>query len=179
MMKIPLASLTPIFKMTMEGSEPWLEELYQNFSGCKSPNSRLVGSFKLELEMAGTVKAEGTFSYTPRIGCGRCDKTVDWPQDLSFNTRFYEPLPAEDLPKDHELTQGELDSYYIENGFIDILTLITDTVNADIPNHPILLTEDGEHCRICLDAVGSENYEDPAGKELSPFAALKNLKTRN
>jgi uncharacterized metal-binding protein YceD (DUF177 family) len=178
-MKIALGNLNPKFNMDITGTEDWLVNLYKDFAGCEKPKILLTGNFELELEMAGTVKASGVIKFNAHIDCGRCTKKIDWPQDLSFNTRFYESLTPEELPNDHELTQGELDNYYIEDGQIDILTLIVDTINADIPNHPVLLSEDGDHCSVCLDKVGSENYEDPGGDEMSPFAALKNLKTRH
>jgi uncharacterized metal-binding protein YceD (DUF177 family) len=177
-MKIQLADINPDYQLEIKGDEPWLQPFYESFA--PSPVDEpciLTGHLKFEMELADTVKVGGSLSVNPLVPCGRCDKTLRWQVEAKVQTRFYEA--ADKLPNDQELTAGELDAYYIEGSTVDAFAVIVDAVNERIPNYPVLLTEDEEHCRVCLDPIGSQNYEDPAAADASPFAQLKNLKTRH
>jgi len=179
-MKIPLGELTPEYLLDIKGTEAWLAPLYESFQSSNPDDGSinlLKGDFKLELEAAGTVKISGFLEYEPMVDCGRCDKKIAWPLATNIKTRFYEPTPPEDQAKAHDLSEGEMDAYYIEANQVDVLSVIIDAINDKLPNHLVLKTEDGEHCQICLEKIGDQVYEDPAAADSGPFAALKNLKT--
>jgi uncharacterized metal-binding protein YceD (DUF177 family) len=182
MMKIPVGDVKPELMLTLSGEEPWLGRIYADLNqplaklGEKASSAKIAGTLTLILEPAGTVIVSCKLTYEPSLPCARCDKILQWPLKLNFQTRFFEPQPDEFAEKDKNLSKDELDVYYLDDEGVDVEMVINDAIQTALPSYLVQTTEDGDHCRICLDKLGDVSFEDPAGANLSPFAALKNLK---
>lgn len=184
-MKISINDIDPRFDLNIQGNEPWLARLYEDFPVESGPKPVLKGDLRLTSEEGGSILVTGQLSYAPMLGCSRCDKPIGWPLDLKVDVRFY-PAGVNEAPREKNLSRAELDAYYIEDAAVDVEVLINDTVQTGLPSRILVTSKDGKACGICKDDLTIDQvYGTPAdggavkkgdSKPESPFAALKGLK---
>jgi len=170
----------------IQGTEPWLSEIYASFLG--NEGYGLKGEIKITPEDYGLFTVEGKIDYVPLVGCSRCQKEIPWPIHKEVSVRFIDRDAAESGFEIEGVEEGEeierdlvpedLDTYYLDDkGELDVEMVINDIVQTALPTRLILLNPDGKSCRICLDNVDIPLvYKDEKDVDISPFAVLKNLK---
>ncbi len=183
-MKLKASEIREPVEVEIRGDESWLSLIYESFQLKKGPvDRRLTGNLKITPEEYGVYTLTGRLSYTPKVSCGRCEDQIDWAIEREINARFLTPVKAEDLgieeDEDFEtdLEPEDLDSYYLDNGWIDVEQVINDLVQTALPQRLVKTTADGKACAVCLvDLQDRLVYQDETAKEANPFAVLKNLK---
>lgn len=170
----------------IQGSEPWLNEIYASFLG--NEGYGLKGRVTITPEEYGVFTVEGSIDYVPLVGCSRCQKEIPWPINKGISVRFIDRDAAEsefEIEGDEEgamiereLVSEDLDTYYLDQSAeLDVEMVINDIVQTALPTRLIPLNKDGKSCRICLDNVDTALvYKDENDVDTSPFAMLKHLK---
>jgi uncharacterized metal-binding protein YceD (DUF177 family) len=185
-MKVLVKDMREPKTIDIQGSEPWLNEIYSTFLG--NEGYGLQGQIKVSPEEYGVFTVIGKVDYVPLVGCSRCDKEIPWPINKEINVRFIDRDAAEagfdfedeegDEDVEREIDSQDIDTYYLDQSHqIDIEMVINDIVQTALPTRLILMNKDGKSCRICLDNIDTAVvYKDKNDVDMSPFAALKNLK---
>ncbi len=170
-MHIRLRDLTSGMHVTIQGDEPWLEPLYQDFpppSG-NTTRPRLTGDVRLMVEDGGSVRVRGAMQYAPLVTCSRCSTVQTLPLGIDVDARFV-PEQHDDIPKEKTLTAAEVETYFLERGGVDLEQLTNDLVQTSVPSRILCAS-----CQAEVDASDGHVYTTDRG-DSSPFAALKNLK---
>jgi uncharacterized metal-binding protein YceD (DUF177 family) len=175
-MRIHISELDPSLTISLTGEEDWLAPLYAAYP-LGGSGARLGAELKLALEEAGSVLVRGRVTYTPSLNCARCDKEIPFPLDLKVDARYL-PEATTSQEKEINLSEADLDAYYLDNDEVDLLGLLIDTVNLAIPSRLVVTKEDDEDtCGICgLDLSSDQLYGSKPEPEASPFSVLKDLK---
>lgn len=181
-MRVHISDLDQDKTITLSGTEDWLTTLYANFplgetgAGVKP---RLTGSLKLTLAEGGYVHVRGSLKYAPILNCGRCEKGLPLPLDLAIDTT-YMPAAAPVADKELNLTEADLETYYLEDDAVDLEGLIIDTVDLAVPTRFVVTKDDDKTCAACgIDLSNDRLYAshgDEAAEKASPFSILKDLK---
>jgi len=186
-MKIRVKDLTEKpSQVEITGAEDWLKTLYDSFTvndaaGSPKKPGMLRAKLALTKDLAGFVQVAGQVTFDPFLDCSRCSENILWPIsesiDVIFRPATGEP-PAAGGGREVNLTKEDLDQYVIEEGTIDIESLLNDVVQTAIPINTVKLTEDGSACSICgLTVADDRVYGEGKPVRESPFAVLKNLKS--
>ncbi len=183
-MKLTAKDLREPKLLQLEGNEAWLSEIYGSFEGNDQP---LKGDRRVSPEPYGVFSVKGHVDYTPFVECSRCQELVAFPIHRDIDVRFLDRDAAEsgfdiegeegDEEIERELDSKDLDTYYVESsGELDIEMVINDFVQTSLPNR-VTCSLVNKTCGIALQNEESGLvHKDKADIEVSPFAALKNLK---
>jgi uncharacterized metal-binding protein YceD (DUF177 family) len=168
-------------RIEIAGDETWLERIYSDFPAAGGARPRLTGTVSLSREAAGSVVVQGSIAFAPEVSCSRCSRFIPWPLRLELSQRYL-AVELKHLPREKNLSRSDLDAYYLEDGAVDLETLINDAVQTELPSTFVPEREDGAACRVCkADLSAALVYgkkETQAGAPASPFAALKDLKLK-
>lgn len=190
-MKISVKDLHKPLHIEIKGDEDWLGPVYQSFAidsresfapGVDRQPRTLRGNLNISINSYGYVVVDGRLNYAPLVSCSRCDLivTYDVGQDVAS---VYKPssTAASRDERDVEVTLSadDLDERLIEDGKIDIESLINDLVQTAIPLQTCQ-TDDRGMCHFCGVDVSAakvfssvkEGENDPT----SPFAKLAGIK---
>lgn len=179
-MKIAIKDLRQKQSIVITGEEPWLEGIYSEFPPPKGQMKPLVtGNVEIfceEIEGAG-YRVKGEIAYEPFVECSRCgDIKLQWPVSASFDVVFLAPDLKAMAHKEINLSEEELNDYFIDNGQIDLELLINDYIQMGIPQRTLKESEDGESCLTCGVNLDEDRvYGEEKSEDDSPFAALKGL----
>lgn len=182
-MKIPVKDMREALKVSIQGDEAWLAEIYASFLG--NEGRGIQGEVVICPEPYGVYSVKGQISYVPKVSCSRCELAIPWPIERAIDVRFIDrdgsgfEIEGDDEESDEgDLTPEDLDTYYLGNeGEIDLEMIVNDLVQTAIPTRTIALSADGKSCAICLEDVAKPLvFEDGNKEDQSPFAVLKNLK---
>ncbi len=177
-MRISIRDLNPSLSLKIAGTEPWLARLYADFPLAEAP---LTGQLEVTYDDgAGTVAVTGHVDYQPTLECARCAKGIPWAFSLDVDAQF---VAAELKPQDKELnlSESDLDTYYLEDDAVDLEQLLNDVVQTAVPARAVKSNEDETQCLVCEEDLTTTRLysSDPTvadAKPESPFAALKGLK---
>jgi len=178
-MKININSINPTLVVEITGTEPWLATIYADYFSGEDKNHALIqGKIKLHAEEAGTFVVTGALKFVPALPCSRCEKSIDWPLDVSIDLRYLPEL-TNSLEKEKNLTPADLEAYYVEEGRIDLEVLVNDTINDAIPLRVQHTKEGDSNCLTCGKDLSGEKIWSSQDEKPSPFAILKGLKLPN
>ncbi|MBC7659657.1 MAG: DUF177 domain-containing protein [Chitinophagaceae bacterium] len=185
-MKVLVKDMREPKVINIQGTEPWLNEIYASFLG--SEGFGLKGQVTVTPEDYGLYTVEGKIEYVPLVGCSRCDREIPWPINRAISVRFIDRVAAEssfeiegevgDEMIERDLVSEDLDTYYLEpSGELDVEMVINDIVQTALPTRLILTDKNGKSCLVCHENIDTPIvYKDSADADMNPFAALKNLK---
>lgn len=184
-MKIRVAQIRDSVSHDIKGDEKWLASLYESFAIARDGTRRdkcptMAAKIRLEVIPGDVIKVSGNVKFAPPISCGRCGDDIIWPVDSNFEVYYEKDFPIDPEQREVDLKPGELDRYYVENGTIDIESLLNEIVHLDIPLSNIRASEDGSSCLVChADLSDPVVYEEEGQTRTeSPFKVLasRNLK---
>lgn len=201
-MKISVKDLHKPLKVDVAGDEPWLDAVYESFSirpdesfapGVGQTPRRLVGELDIAMNSYGYVSVRGTLKYVPLVACSRCDLVIPFNVSQDFEACF-KPASAgqaldernsdaRDLEQDVDviLTADDLDARFIEDGQVDIESLINDVVQTAVPAQTCQTDDKGLCCHCGVDTSTSKVFsslKDGEPDPTSPFAKLADFKAR-
>lgn len=178
-MKIDTRKLRETLQIDLNGTEDWLLEIYESFEfpqGASRPN--IFGQVIVNGEEHGYYQVVVKIQYDPFWPCSRCDKAIQWPMHIDTKVSFRKA--PEDVAKEKILGKSELDEYYLDGPHLDVAALVNELIQLEIPHRAILQTEDGQHCRVCLDPIDHRPvYTTDSHGDGSAFSVLKGLKDSN
>lgn len=179
-MRIPVTDLARPKQVLIQGDEAWLARIYGDFP--LGTDKQLMGKLTVEALEGGAVTVKGNIAFSPVVACSRCEKGINWPLSLTVDARFL-PERANATKREVNLSESDLDAYYLDAGEVDIEQVLTDVVQTALPSQILATSEDGSSCRVCKvdlteDLVYGESQDVEEARE-SPFAALKGLKLKN
>lgn len=180
-MKIPVKDMREPLKLSIQGNESWLAEIYASFLGSEGPG--IQGEILISPEPYGVYSVKGHINYVPKVSCSRCELAIAWPIQRDVDVRFIDrdgsgfEIEGDEEGDEGDLTPEDLDTYYLQDGAIDIEMVVNDLVQTAIPSRTIAVSKDGKSCGVCLEDVTKPLiFEDGNKEDQSPFAILKNLK---
>ena len=179
-MRISVTDLDLDKTISLSGTEAWLAPIYAAFplgDAGREVATQLTGTIKLHLEEGGSVSVTGSLNYTPVLNCGRCEKGIPFPLAMTIDVR-YMPSALSVAERELNLTEADLDAYFLEDDAVDVEGLIIDTIHLAIPTRLVLTKPDAKTCAVCgIDLSADRLYGSHGDKpERSPFAVLKDLK---
>lgn len=177
-MRIKSSQITSKTDVQLSGQETWLESIYGDFASPESVDGakQITGQLFLTKADNGSVDVTGHLDYTPVVSCARCDKSIPWPLSINVNATV---LPDEHtpLPRDHNLSEEELDSYVMVGDEVDLEMLVNDAIQTALPSQFLAASEDGKSCKIChIDISSAKVFSAGDTENTSPFAALRGIK---
>ena len=181
-MKIKLKDLELAAKVVdIVGSEDWLAELYQSFPAPPKGRDKplITGALEVKSDGYGYASLKGHLTFSPYVTCSRCADPIQWNLDRDLVARF---KPKDDIAEAREvdLVPEDLDFYYIEDGTLDLLQVLIDSIVGWLPSQLVKRSKDGKSCVVCNEDISDTSvYRSKTKEEESPFAALKNLKLPN
>jgi uncharacterized metal-binding protein YceD (DUF177 family) len=178
-MKININAINPTLVVEISGSEPWLKNIYADyFQKDEKDQALLTGKITFQAAEAGTFGVTGNLKFVPKLPCSRCEKNINWPLDITIDLRYLPEL-SNSLEKEKNLTQDDLESYYIEGSRIDLEVLVNDMVNDALPLRVQHTKEGDSNCLECGKDLSGEKVWSSQDEKPSPFAMLKGLKLPN
>jgi len=182
--KLDTREIQGLKKIEITGDEPWLDHLYGYFRSEKNDSpSKLTGEFELSYNSdLNAYRVCFKFDYTPRVDCSRCGIKIDWPIFKKGEIYFHCDDDLSSKSDIVDLEQRDLDAYYVEDGKIDLGSILNEAVHLEIPTQTVPASKENPNdCASCgLDISGDQVFgtskeDDPT----NPFAALKSLKKPN
>lgn len=177
-MRIKSSQITSKTDVQLTGQETWLESIYEDFARQESVDGakQISGQLSLTKGEDGSVCVTGHLDYTPAVSCARCDKGIPWPLSVDVNATVL-PNDHTPLPRDHNLSEEELDSYVMEGDEVDLEMLVNDAIQTALPSQFLAASEDGKSCKIChIDISSTKVFSAGDTENASPFAALRGMK---
>lgn len=177
-MRLKAEDLRKEVSISLQGEEPWLDNIYQSFSIDKSVGPHLTGTITIQPEPYDVFRVSGSLSFQPLVNCSRCEDLIPWPIEVQVKGRFLKRY--EELMEDEEveLEPEDLDDYYIDQeGSLNLEILVNDLIQTAIPQRRVLQSDDGQSCRLChKDLTTRIVHQAEMPEAANPFAVLKNLK---
>ena len=119
---------------------------------------------------------EGELSFSSSLPCGRCTDLIEWPLSERIRQEF-RSAPT-NFSREVDLSEDDLDHYYIENDSLDIFQLINDTIFLAIPD-PLILRDAHNKCKLCKKDISNQQVAgDSEALRDNPFAVLGALKDK-
>jgi uncharacterized metal-binding protein YceD (DUF177 family) len=172
-MKISANTLKSNDQIIFSNRDEWIKDLAKSIAPNTSEQTFFEGHLNLKQDTAGFVAINGQLSGKLSCPCDRCGEPVLLSLDETIKATF-RPAYSETPPREIALTSEDLDTYFIEDGCIDLSQLINDTVYLAIPAQircgaPAIC---GKFEHQSNDLVYGDGT--PSERE-SPFSVLKNL----
>ncbi len=180
--KINVSELLQERVIDIQGDEAWLSDIYNNFKMISSDlgPGKISANLRLQPPQYEQVAVSGSVSYEPLLDCSRCSDPIAWPIKIKLNIVF---RPAsEDIHESLvDLHTDALPDYFIdEDNQIDLEALLNDLLLTELPNQILRRAPQTGQCSICgKDLSKSLVYESHDLQERSPFAVLKDFKTKH
>lgn len=180
-MKIKVADLTKPVTVKILGDEDWLAQVYSYFPSPFADRRPLItGQLTIEPSPYGVVSVSGVIDYAPYILCSRCAQPLEWPihKDIQVS---YGQSKANELQKDMELSEADMDEFWLEDGILDIEALINEEILLEIPTQTVKRKGDKRGCTACGGDLGDDlvfGTPNDAMPATNPFAVLKDLKLK-
>jgi uncharacterized metal-binding protein YceD (DUF177 family) len=180
-MKLKAADLREPLTIPIAGDEPWLSFIYQSFAIKGQTQPKLTGEVTVTPAPYDVFTIKGQVRFHPLVNCGRCQDLITWEIERPIDARYLARYEADEAEEGEDvevdLTPQDLDSYYLQDGWIDLEPVINDVVQTALPNRLIKVTADGKNCVVCLENIEDQLvYEEERSPDASPFAKLKGLK---
>lgn len=173
-MHLSLKNLGSTHVVKLSPTEVWLQKLAADLAPTNPSSADIQGEVTFRANSAGFVYASGSINATAMQACSLCGDLVTIPLSAEVNATFRPPYEGH-TPKDLSLMPEDLDVYFIEEGGINLETLINDVLQCAIPYHVTCETLglspcDNDHLSSEEDQKGSRSGVN------SPFAILKTIK---
>ena len=122
------------------------------------------------------VSIKGRIGAGIELECCRCLEKFDFPAEIEFKCVL---TPAVDLRKDDlELTYEDLECSYYEGDIINLGQIVVEQIVLQVPVKPLCNNSCKGLCPVCGIKLNIEKCDHKTQQISSPFAALKNFKTK-
>ena len=122
------------------------------------------------------VSIKGEINAGVELECCRCLEKFNFPEEIEFK---YVLMPADDLKEDDlELTYEDLEYSHYEGDIIDLDQIVVEQIVLQIPVKPLCNDSCRGFCPVCGINLNIEKCNHETQQIISPFAALKNFKTK-
>jgi uncharacterized metal-binding protein YceD (DUF177 family) len=182
-MKVDVRNIREEIKISISGSESWLERIYKYFPTNKDQERPLVSAtFSIVHDASlSCFIVRGELAYAPYVDCSRCAIKIQWPIKESFEIYYMKKTKA--VPSlEEDLQEEDFGEYLLVNDEIDLEEVLNDQIQLAIPTQTVRVSSGSKgDCMVCGKDVTSllvygNTTEDVAP---NPFAVLKDLKTKN
>lgn len=180
-MKIEVKHIGNYKKFDVSGQEKWLEAIYKFFpTGNKDPHPTLTAQIEVSyVEDLFAYSVKYQLDYSPKVDCSRCGIKIDWPLQLSDEVYYYAQPDRSQEVDIIDLDTQDLDTYYVEDGQIDLESLLNDVVQLAIPSQTVPPKKaSSDDCCTCGDDLSKTKVFGPKPEDdaSNPFNVLKQLK---
>lgn len=183
-MKIDLTTLESDKHLQIQGSESWLEPLYElmRLQGAEG-TLRLRGDLYIKpIHQVQNYHVHGSVKLVTKLPCSRCCLSVSWPIEVQFEATFKPACEKPDHKLEIALRPEELDHYYLDEELTaDMCQLLIDNVLGSLPSQILSRDETTGDCTVCGTNLETTKVfsDSQQSNRPNPFDALKKLKLPN
>ena len=168
-MIIQLSKITKEMAYELNGSEDWMEEIYQGIPTSDPKASPLQVSIRIKPLPEKKFHLDAKLEFSPFLDCSRCGIPIEWPIKKTFSLVF-EPTPST-FEKEIDLKTEDLDKYYYKNNEIDVEPILNDLVQTSLPTKVIKKSSNQKNCQVCKKDIDKPLVFESNEEKSNPFSA--------
>lgn len=111
-----------------------------------------------------------------QLQCGLCLEALDWKCIVNKQIEFLDELDPLETESEVNLSDNDIEKYYLDNGELDLSQLVDETLRLELPSSPRHDTTKELCVPLGSTEEGEAFYKTEDGEKSNPFAALKKLK---
>ncbi len=175
-MRISTNLINDSYSVTISKQDSWLERTARDIAPSSPETADISGNLELRQDRAGFVHVTGKIMASALRPCDRCGQLVKLPIVAEITAEFRPPY-ASVAPREMTLSYEDMDTYFLENGCVDIEQVVNDAIQCAIPAQIHCQAFDGSQpCDNTNDSNGLIYGETLRDDESSPFSILKDFR---